>query len=31
MIIRMGDAPDNALVPFAFLKDLWAALSGIIQ
>jgi CubicO group peptidase (beta-lactamase class C family) len=31
VIIRMGDAPDNALVPFAFQQELWAALSRVIR
>jgi hypothetical protein len=30
VIIRIGDAPDNALVPFSFQNGLWAALNGVI-
>jgi len=30
VVIRMGDAPDNALVPFTFQNDLWAKLNTVI-
>ncbi len=30
VVIRMGDAPDNALVPFIYQNDLWAKLNAVI-
>lgn len=30
IIVRMGEAPDNALVPIAFHNELWARLNAII-
>ena len=30
VVIRMGDVPDNFLVPFNFQNDLWAKLNAII-
>ncbi len=30
VMIRMGDAPDNALVPFSYQNDLWAKLNAVI-
>jgi CubicO group peptidase (beta-lactamase class C family) len=30
VVIRMGDAPDNGLVPFTFQNELWGKLSTII-
>ncbi len=30
VVIRVGDAPDNNLVPFTFQNDLWAKLNAII-
>ena len=30
IIVRMGEAPDNALVPIVFHNDLWARLNAII-
>lgn len=30
VVIRMGDAPDNNLVPFTFQNDLWAKLNAVI-
>ncbi|MGC4023689.1 MAG: serine hydrolase [Cyclobacteriaceae bacterium] len=29
VVIRMGDAPDNGLVPFTFQNDLWAKLNAV--
>ncbi len=31
VVIRMGDAPDNNLVPFTFQIDLWTKLTSIIK
>lgn len=31
VVIRMGDAPDNTLVPFTFQDDLWKELNKIIK
>jgi hypothetical protein len=31
VIVRMGDAPDNNLVPFAFQDEMWAKLRDVIQ
>lgn len=31
VVIRMGDVPDNALVPFTFQNELWAKLNAIIR
>lgn len=31
VVIRMGDAPDNTLVPFLFQDELWAALNKVIR
>ncbi|MBI1769814.1 MAG: beta-lactamase family protein [Bacteroidetes bacterium] len=30
VVIRVGNAPDNALVPFTFQNDLWAKLNTVI-
>ena len=30
VVIRMGDVPDNFLVPFNFQNDLWAKLNAVI-
>jgi len=30
VMIRMGDAPDNALVPFTYQNDLWTKLNAVI-
>lgn len=30
IVIRMGDNPDNALVPLLFIKDIWDALNPVI-
>ncbi len=31
VVIRMGDLPDNVLVPFTFLDDLWEELNKVIR
>lgn len=31
VIIRMGDVPDNSLVPFAFQNELWQKLNAVIK
>jgi CubicO group peptidase (beta-lactamase class C family) len=31
VVIRMGDVPDNSLVPFTFQDDLWAKLNTVIR
>lgn len=31
VVIRMGDVPDNSLVPFTFQNELWAKLNTIIR
>jgi CubicO group peptidase (beta-lactamase class C family) len=31
LVIRIGDAPDNTLVPFTFQNDLWEKLAPIIR
>jgi CubicO group peptidase (beta-lactamase class C family) len=31
VVIRMGDVPDNSLVPFLFQDDLWVELKKVIQ
>ena len=30
VVIRMGDAPDNSLVPFTLQDDLWVKLNAVI-
>mgnify|MGYP001179307025 FL=1 len=31
VIIRMGDNPDSALVPFLYLNDIWKMMNGVIK
>ncbi len=31
VVIRLGDLPDNVLVPFTFLDDLWVELNNVIR
>lgn len=31
VVIRLGDVPDNSLVPYTFQDDLWKKLTPIIE
>jgi CubicO group peptidase (beta-lactamase class C family) len=31
VVIRMGDSPDAALVPFLYLNDIWGMLNGVMK